>query len=76
MLMVGQMLHEMHRKAISTKNILNEYAFFLVFNFEYVQKRMFSCGKLTYNVFIFCHFKAGLIFKGAKFHKRNQYLQS
>ena len=70
------MLHEMHIVKPSLLTFMKAYPSFIEFNFEYVHKRTSLCGNLSYNIFITCHFKVELIFKAAKFYKRNQYLQS
>ena len=70
------MLHEMHSKVLSFYYLLKEYPSFIAFRFEHVHKIIFICGNMPYNLFISCRFNVELIFKGAKFHKRNQYLQS
>ena len=38
-------------------------------------RQSFLCGKMLYSLFIWYRFKGWSIIKGAKFHKRNQYLQ-
>ena len=39
-----------------------------LFNIEYVLETIFSCGKVSYNLFIYCCCKVELTFKGATFH--------
>ena len=52
------------------------YPSFIVFRFEHVHKIIFLCGNMSYNLFISCRLDVELIFKGAKFHKRNKYLST
>ena len=57
------MRHEMHSKVIFS-DAMNEYPFFLLFNFEYIN------GTYVHKeLFISCNFKVGMIIKWAKFQK-------
>ena len=68
--MVELTLHNMHSKVLFFKHILIDNPF----NCEYVHEIIFLCGKSNnLLVSISSRFKDELIFKSAKFQKRNKY---
>lgn len=66
--MVELTLHNMHSKVLFFKHILIDNPF----NCEYAHEIIFLCGKSN-NLSISSRFKDELIFKSAKFLKRNKY---
>ena len=66
--MVELTLHNMHSKVLFFKHIFIDNQF----NCEYAHEIIFLCGKSN-NLSISSRFKDELIFKSAKFQKRNNY---